>query len=185
MTILDSGHIEKTAGTEQLPESSRDDEQHRFPATDHPHREPGPDGGDAPSATPELAPLQELEANRRLVELLLAQRWSVIQAAREDGASWGVIGSALGISRQGAHDWYTRKINERDRAGTEIECLAPRTTDDPSRDGERVTPRVVSRRVVHRGENTHPRSESHPRTDPEPEHREWSSAPFVDGGRAS
>jgi hypothetical protein len=33
-----------------------------------------------------------------------------MQAAREAGASWSEIGAALGMSKQGAQDWYRRKI---------------------------------------------------------------------------
>lgn len=68
--------------------------------------------GEAIAQLPEIDPLQALETNRQLVELLLAQRPSTIRAAREGGASWEIIGSALGISRQGAHDWYSRKSTE-------------------------------------------------------------------------
>ncbi|MGV9408310.1 hypothetical protein ACWDOP_00230 [Nocardia sp. NPDC003693] len=62
----------------------------------------------------ELAPvtaLQALEANRRLVEFLTARRWSVMQAAREADASWSAIGTALDMTKQGALDWYKRKID--------------------------------------------------------------------------
>ncbi|OLT40059.1 hypothetical protein BJF85_07045 [Saccharomonospora sp. CUA-673] len=60
-----------------------------------------------------LAPVtaaQALEANRRLVELLTGRRWMVMRDAREAGASWTDIGAALGMSRQGAYEWYQRKI---------------------------------------------------------------------------
>lgn len=59
---------------------------------------------------PEVSALQALEANRQLVELLTSRRWYVMQAAREVGASWSEIGAALGMSKQGAQDWYRRKI---------------------------------------------------------------------------
>lgn len=57
--------------------------------------------------------LEGLEANRKLVELLELRRWYVIQDAHEAGASWTEIGAALGITKQGAHDWYRRAIAKR------------------------------------------------------------------------
>jgi hypothetical protein len=38
-----------------------------------------------------------------------------MQAAREAGKTWDEIGSALGMSRQGAQDWYRRKIANQER----------------------------------------------------------------------
>ena len=58
----------------------------------------------------DVTAMQALEANRRLVDLLTGRRWSVMQAAREDGASWSTIGTALDMTKQGAVDWYKRKI---------------------------------------------------------------------------
>lgn len=63
---------------------------------------------------PEVSPIEALDANRRLVDLLIGSRWWVMQAAREAGASWSQIGAALGMSKQGAQDWYRRKIAERE-----------------------------------------------------------------------
>jgi hypothetical protein len=77
-------------------------------------------GGDrdvAERALAELEPvtaLDALEANRRLVELLIGRRWSVMRDAIEAGASWSDVGAALGMSRQGAHDWYQRKIQNQE-----------------------------------------------------------------------
>jgi hypothetical protein len=64
---------------------------------------------------PEVSPLEALEANRVLVELLTGRRWLVMQAAREAGSSWTEIGTALGRSKQGAQDWYRRKIDHQAR----------------------------------------------------------------------
>ncbi|WP_280460900.1 hypothetical protein [Nocardia carnea] len=65
-----------------------------------------------------ITPAQALEANRRLVGLLTERRMEVIQQAREGGDSWTVLGAALGVTKQGALDWYNRKIAERGkRAG--------------------------------------------------------------------
>ncbi|NKY88906.1 hypothetical protein [Nocardia veterana] len=58
----------------------------------------------------EVTPAQALEANRRLVDLLTGFRWFVMREAREAGDSWTRIGEALGMSKQGALDWYKRKI---------------------------------------------------------------------------
>lgn len=62
-----------------------------------------------------VAPLDALEANAKLVDLLTGRRWSVMQAAREAGNTWDEIGLALGMSRQGAQDWYRRKIADQER----------------------------------------------------------------------
>jgi hypothetical protein len=64
---------------------------------------------------PDVSALDALEANRQLVELLIGRRWYVMRAAREAGASWSEIGAALGMSKQGAQDWYRRKIADQER----------------------------------------------------------------------
>ncbi|MFC9898544.1 hypothetical protein ACFVMC_33040 [Nocardia sp. NPDC127579] len=58
----------------------------------------------------DVTALQALEANRRLVDLLTGRRWATMQSAREAGASWSTIGTALDMTKQGAIDWYKRKI---------------------------------------------------------------------------
>ncbi|MGW0006094.1 hypothetical protein ACWDT6_19920 [Nocardia grenadensis] len=63
----------------------------------------------------DITPVQALEANRRLVEFLTGRRWSVMQEARETGDSWTVIGDALGVTKQGALDWYKRKIADQEK----------------------------------------------------------------------
>ena len=62
-----------------------------------------------------ITPAQALTANRRLVDLLTARRWFTMQCAREAGDSWTVIGDALDMSKQGALDWYKRKIAEQEK----------------------------------------------------------------------
>ena len=64
---------------------------------------------------PEVSALDALAANRDLVNLLIGRRWSVMRDAREAGASWSAIGAALGMSKQGAQDWYRRKIAEQEQ----------------------------------------------------------------------
>ena len=58
----------------------------------------------------DVSALQALAANQRLVELLTGRRWMTMQAAREAGASWAAVGEALNMTKQGAMDWYKRKI---------------------------------------------------------------------------
>lgn len=65
--------------------------------------------------TAPVSPLQALAANRRLVELLTGRRWLVMRDAREAGATWSEIGAALGMSKQGAQDFYRRKIEAQER----------------------------------------------------------------------
>jgi hypothetical protein len=69
---------------------------------------------------PEVSALDALSANARLVELLIGQRWYVMQAAREAGASWAEIGAALGMSKQGAQDWYRRKVADQAKYAPEF-----------------------------------------------------------------
>jgi hypothetical protein len=60
---------------------------------------------------PEVSVLEALDANRRLVELLVQGRRDVVAAARQDGASWAEIGAALGISKQRAYTRYRHTIS--------------------------------------------------------------------------
>lgn len=62
-----------------------------------------------------VTPAQALEANRRLVDLLTGRRWSVMRDAREAGNSWTTIGAALDMTKQGALDWYKRKIADQEK----------------------------------------------------------------------
>lgn len=64
---------------------------------------------------PDVTPLDALRANHALVGLLAGRRWIEIRAAREQGNTWEQIGAALGMSRQGAQDWYRRKIADQEQ----------------------------------------------------------------------
>jgi hypothetical protein len=59
---------------------------------------------------PEVSVLDALEANRRIVEMLLRSRQDAVLAARAAGSSWAAIGAALGTSKQRAHAWYRHAI---------------------------------------------------------------------------
>jgi hypothetical protein len=61
------------------------------------------------------SPIEALTANAKLVELLTGRRWILMEEARERGESWSTIGAALGMSKQGALDWYRRKIDFQDK----------------------------------------------------------------------
>ncbi|QRP49058.1 hypothetical protein [Amycolatopsis sp. FDAARGOS 1241] len=67
------------------------------------------------AASAEVTPLQALEASHRLVEMIAGGRWHVMRDAREAGDSWSKIGDALGMTKQGAQDWYKRKIDDQER----------------------------------------------------------------------
>ena len=69
---------------------------------------------------PDVTALEALRANAQLVDLLVGRRWYVMQAAREEGATWDEIGSALGMTRQGAHDLYQRRIATREQVLPEL-----------------------------------------------------------------
>jgi hypothetical protein len=68
---------------------------------------------------PGVKGLDALRASRRVVELLTDARWQMMRRAREEGASWNDIGKALGMSKQAAHDFYSRRI-EQDAADDEF-----------------------------------------------------------------
>lgn len=63
---------------------------------------------------PHTTALEALQANRDLVAMLTGRRWYVMRDARESGASWPEVATAVGMSRQGAYDWYRRKIREQE-----------------------------------------------------------------------
>jgi hypothetical protein len=69
---------------------------------------------------PDVTALDALRANAQLVDLLVGRRWYVMQAAREEGATWDEIGSALGMTQQGAHDLYQRRIATREQVLPEL-----------------------------------------------------------------
>ncbi|MFI6225372.1 hypothetical protein ACIBEH_32835 [Nocardia salmonicida] len=56
-----------------------------------------------------VSEIQALAANQRLVETMLAGRWAVMDRAHQQGSTWLSIGQALGMTKQGAVDWYRRK----------------------------------------------------------------------------
>lgn len=64
---------------------------------------------------PEVTAVEALEANRRLVDLLVGRRWFVMLAAREAGASWEEIGAALGVSREEALAEYDARISAQEQ----------------------------------------------------------------------
>lgn len=88
------------------------------------------DGGDETIAgnvlvnVPAVSALEALAANRAAVDLLVGRRWLVMQSAREAGETWETIGDALGITKQGAQDYYRRQIELQ-------EAFAPRFHDAP------------------------------------------------------
>lgn len=58
-----------------------------------------------------VEPLDALrEVSRSEVELD-ELRWNKIAAARDAGASWAAIGEALGVSRQSAWEYFTRRLS--------------------------------------------------------------------------
>lgn len=58
-----------------------------------------------------VEPLDALrEVSRSEVELD-ELRWAQIAAARDAGASWAAIGEALGVSRQSAWEYFTRRAS--------------------------------------------------------------------------
>lgn len=78
-------------------------------------------GGDSDAARaavaelPEAGPLDALAANAAAVDLLIGRRWYVMREAREQGSTWEAIGAALGITKQGAQDYYRRQIGQQEK----------------------------------------------------------------------
>jgi hypothetical protein len=70
---------------------------------------------DALAKLPGVAGLDALRVSRRVVELLTGARWHMMRQAREEGASWSDIGQALGMTRQAAHDFYRRRIEQQEQ----------------------------------------------------------------------
>jgi hypothetical protein len=63
---------------------------------------------------PGVTGLEALRASRRVVELLTNARWHMVRQAREEGSSWSQVGTALGMSKQAAYDFYRRKLDQQD-----------------------------------------------------------------------
>ena len=55
-------------------------------------------------------PLDGLREVARSEAELDERRWNLIAAARDAGASWAAIGEALGVSRQSAWEYFTRRL---------------------------------------------------------------------------
>ena len=58
-------------------------------------------------------PVEPLEALRQVARSeaeLDELRWNQIAAARDAGASWAEIGGALGVSRQSAWEYFSRRL---------------------------------------------------------------------------
>jgi DNA-directed RNA polymerase specialized sigma24 family protein len=60
---------------------------------------------------PEVSITEALDANRRLVDLLLDRRRDVVSAARKEGWSWAAVGAALGVSKQRAYARYHHVVS--------------------------------------------------------------------------
>jgi hypothetical protein len=65
--------------------------------------------------TAPVSPRQALAATQRLADLLTGRRWHLMRDAREAGDSWTQIGDALGMTKQGATEWYKRRIDEQEK----------------------------------------------------------------------
>jgi hypothetical protein len=89
-----------------------------------------------------VEPLDALrEVSRSDVELD-ELRWKQIAAARDAGASWAALGEALGVSRQSAWEYFTR------RASSELAAYVAEHTD--LTEDEAMDPAVEEVRAVRR-----------------------------------
>lgn len=71
-----------------------------------------------------LEPLDALREVSRSEAQLDDLRWNQIAAARDDGASWAAIGEALGVSRQSAWEYFTRRVSTELAANVESSDLS-------------------------------------------------------------
>jgi hypothetical protein len=57
---------------------------------------------------PEWSAYDAIRVHKHLLDLLDQQRWNLVHQARSEEFTWEEIGRALGMTRQGIHDWYNR-----------------------------------------------------------------------------
>ena len=71
-----------------------------------------------------VEPLDVLREVARSEAQLDELRWKQIAAARDAGASWAAIGEALGVSRQSAWEYFTRRVTTELAANVENSDLS-------------------------------------------------------------
>ena len=71
-----------------------------------------------------VEPLDALREVSRSEAQLDELRWNQIAAARDAGASWAAIGEALGVSRQSAWEYFTRRVSTELAANVENSDLS-------------------------------------------------------------
>ncbi len=71
-----------------------------------------------------VEPLDALREVSRSEVQLDELRWNQIAAARDAGASWAAIGEALGVSRQSAWEYFTRRVRTELAANVEKSDLS-------------------------------------------------------------
>ncbi len=89
-------------------------------------------------------PVEPLEALRQVArsEVELDElRWNQIAAARDAGASWAAIGEALGVSRQSAWEYFTRRLSKQ---------IADNVAESDLSEGEAMELAVEESRVARR-----------------------------------
>jgi hypothetical protein len=98
----------------------------------------------------DVAPLDALAANHELTRLLRGWQWHAIRAAREAGASWARIGTALGTTAEQARADYLDPIELAERYGRGLTDTAPyrAVLDDPLPRSSVVDQRPVSERSL-------------------------------------
>ncbi len=71
-----------------------------------------------------VEPLDVLREVARSEAQLDELRWKQIAAARDAGASWAAIGESLGVSRQSAWEYFTRRVTTELAANVENSDLS-------------------------------------------------------------
>jgi len=93
-----------------------------------------------------VEPLDALREVSRSEVQLDALRWNQVALARDAGASWAAIGEALGVSRQSAWEYFTRRVSSELAANVENSDLS---------DDEAMDLAVEEVRTVRRNRRAH------------------------------
>lgn len=98
---------------------------------------------------PEVGPVDALAANAAAAEILNDRRWAAIKDARWRGETWEAIGRALGISKQGAQDYYRRRLAEDERIVDGLSEVAKALRGaSPSNSEKRASTQLVATQSV-------------------------------------
>ena len=87
--------------------------------------------GDLEELTRGPDPLEALQANRQVVELMTGWQWQAMRAARDQGYGWREIGRALGLDAEQARAAYLAAIERQELIAHRMSDLGPLLRYDP------------------------------------------------------